>query len=177
MMIVFECRSKRFCLLAVVLTLTGCATLGPPIQTQVVDPVGYFEYRAPQLGMQGVVIGAPHGGMVPGAALMARRISDRTGAGFVAAYGFKSKQISVEQPVVRSYPHQPVSKDPLKRRSVFAELKQILRGMTEGEIDLYIGRRPRRPDETTQAIEVVAAGLRLKKFNSSTALTVKFGTG
>jgi len=144
--------------LAILVALNGCAALGPPIQTQVVDPVGYFEYRAPQPGMHGVVIGAPHGGMAPGAALMARRISDRTGAGFVAAYGFKSKQISVEQPVVRSYPHQPVSKDPLKRSSVFAELKQILRSMTEGEIDLYIGLRARRPDETTQAIEVVASG-------------------
>jgi hypothetical protein len=51
--------------------------------------------------MQWAVIGAPHGGMLPGAASMPRWISDRTGAGFVAAYDFKSKRVSGEQPVVR----------------------------------------------------------------------------
>jgi len=108
--------------------------------------------------MAGVVIGAPHSGTVPGTAALARLISDRTGAGFVAAYGFKSKQVSVEQPVVRSNPRQAVSDDPLKRRSVFAEFKQILRDMSGGELDLYIGIRPRRPQKTVEGIEVVASG-------------------
>jgi hypothetical protein len=157
-MIVFERRSKLLCLLVVVLTLASCAAAGAPTQTLVVDQLGYFEYSAPQREMKGIVIGAPHGGRAPGAAMMARWISHRTGAGFVAAYGFKSKQVSVEQPLVRSYPHQPVPQNSLKRRSVFSELKQILRGMTDGEIDLYVGLRPRRSDEATQGIEVVASG-------------------
>jgi hypothetical protein len=108
--------------------------------------------------MAGVVIGAPHGGTAPGTAALGRLISDHTGAGFVAAYGFKSKQVSVEQPVVRSSPHQPVPIDPLKRRTVFAELKQILRDITSGELDLYIGIRLRYPQTTAGGIEVIASG-------------------
>jgi hypothetical protein len=108
--------------------------------------------------MAGVVIGAPHSGTAPGTAALARLISDRTGAGFVAAYGFKSKRVSVEQPVVRSNPHQPVSVDPLKRRSVFAELKKILREINRGELDLYIGIRPRHPHKAAEGIEVIASG-------------------
>ncbi len=108
--------------------------------------------------MAGVVIGAPHGGTAPGTAALARLISDRTGAGFVTAYGFKSKQVSVEQPVVRSNPRQAVPDDSLKRRSVFAELKQILRDLSGGELDLYIGIRPRDTHKTAEGIEVIASG-------------------
>jgi len=60
--------------------------------------------------MAGVVIGAPHGGTAPGTAALARLISDRAGAGFVAAYGFKSKQVSVEQPVVRKVSYSRTTK-------------------------------------------------------------------
>jgi hypothetical protein len=137
--------------------LVGCFTLGPPIQTQVIDSIGHFEYRPPGKAMRGVVIGAPHGGTESGAASMARWISARTGAGFVAAYGFKSKRVSVEQPVVRSYPDQPVPKDPLRRGSVFAEFKKILHDLTD-EIDLYVGLRSRRAGETPDGISVIASG-------------------
>lgn len=144
--------------IAVFVTLAGCSTLGPSIQTQIIDPVGHFEYRAPGKAMEGVVIGAPHGGTEPGAASMARWISDRTSAGFVAAYGFKSKRVNVEQPVVRSYPDQPVPKDPLRRGSVFAEFKKILHDLTDDEIDLYVGLRSRRAGETPDGIGVIASG-------------------
>ena len=89
---------------------------------------------------------------------MARWISDGIGAGFVAAYGFKSRGVSVEQPVVRSYPHQLVPEDPLNRRSVFVEFKKILHDVTNDEIDLYVGLRSRRPGVTPDGIEVVASG-------------------
>jgi len=143
---------------AVFVALVGCSTLGPPIQTQVIDSIGHFEYRSPGKAMRGVVIGAPHGGTEPGAASMARWISARTGAGFVAAYGFKSKRVSVEQPVLRSYPDQPVPEDPLRRGSVFAEFKKILHDVTDDEIDLYVGLRSRRAGETPDGIGVVASG-------------------
>jgi hypothetical protein len=142
----------------VLLTSSGCAHLGSPIQTHVLDPIGYFEYRAPEERMHGVIIGVPHGGSVPGAASMARWISDETGAGFVAAYGFKSKRVSVEQPVVRSNPHQPIPEGVLKRRSVFREFKTILRKVTNDDIDLYVGLRSRRTEDTAEGIEVVASG-------------------
>ena len=89
---------------------------------------------------------------------MARWISDRTSAGFVAAYGFKSKRVSVEQPVVRSYPDQPVPKDPLRRGSVFAEFRKILHDLTDDEIDLYVGLRSRRSGETPDGIGIIASG-------------------
>src|SRR3990172_6075051 len=126
------CPSVTVCLVTVAGALSGCVAVHPPIDSQTIDHLGRFEYRAPQSEMAGVVIGAPHGGTAPGTAALARLISDRTGAGFVAAYGFKSKQVSVEQPVVRSSPHQPVPIDPLRRRSVFAELKKILRHIIGG---------------------------------------------
>src|SRR3990172_4094516 len=151
------CRSVLLCLVTVAGALSGCVAVQPPIHSQTIDPLGRFEYRAPQSEMAGVVVGAPHGGTAPGTAALARLISDRTGAGFVAAYGFKSKQVSVEQPVIRNNPHQPVPIDPLKRRSVFAELKQILRNMSGGELDLYIGIRPRQPQKIVEGIEVIAS--------------------
>lgn len=146
--------------------LPGCSPVSPPIQTRVIDPIGHFEYRPPAKAMQGVVIGAPHGGSAPGAASMARWISDRTGAGFVAAYGFKSKRLSVEQPVVRSYPDQPVPEDPLKRGSVFAEFKKILHDVTDDEIDLYVGLRSRRSGEAPDGIGVVASGFTFEEIRS-----------
>jgi hypothetical protein len=109
--------------------------------------------------MKGVIIGAPHGDMVPGAAAIARWISDRSGAGFIAAHGFQSKRVSVEEPVARSSPHEPFRSDPfLKRRSVFAEFKELLQRMTDMKVDLYIGLRARHPNATPDGIEVVASG-------------------
>ena len=145
--------------------LPGCSTVSPPIQTQVMDPIGHFEYRPPNKAMQGVVIGAPHGGSAPGAASMALWISDTTGAGFVAAYGFKSKRVSVEQPVVRSYPDQPVPEDPVKRGSVFAEFKKILHDVTDDQIDLYVGLRSRRSGEAPDGIGVVASGFTFEEIH------------
>jgi hypothetical protein len=108
--------------------------------------------------MVGVVIGAPHSGTAPGTAALARVISDRTGAGFVAAYGFKSQRVSVEQPVVRSNPQQPIPVEPSKRLSVFPELKKLLREISGGELDLYVALRPRHPRTAVEGIEVTASG-------------------
>ncbi len=145
------CRSAMVCLVTVAGALSGCAAVQPPIHSQTVDQLGRFEYRAPQSEMAGVVIGAPHSGTAPGTAALARLISDRTGAGYVAAFGFKSKQISVEQPIVRSNPSQAIPSEPAKRRSVFRELKAILGKITAGELALYVGIRPLRLPAARQA--------------------------
>lgn len=105
-----------------------------------------------------VVVGAPHGGTVPAPVTLAKLISERTGAGFVAAYGFKSKQISVEQPVVRSDPHRTFASGPFQRRSVFVEFKDVLRRITQGSIDLYVGIRNRPGTEVANRMQVVASG-------------------
>ena len=142
---------------ALIAVIAGCA-VKQPTNSYEVNQLGRFEYREPKPGMSGVVVGAPHGGTMPATVALAQLISEHTGAGFVAAYGFKSKRVSVEQPVVRSNPHQPVPIDPLERRSVFAELKQILRDISGGELDLYIGIRPRHTSKTAEGIEVIASG-------------------
>jgi hypothetical protein len=139
-------------------TLLGCAVAKRPVSRFEIDQLGHFEYSEPEPDMSGVVIGAPHGGTVPETAELARLISERTGAGFVAAYGFKSKRISVERPVVRSQPYQPVAREPAQRRSVFAELKQILRRVTHGNLDLYVGIRHRPAAEPLERLQVIASG-------------------
>ncbi|MGH8596995.1 MAG: hypothetical protein ACREXT_10105, partial [Gammaproteobacteria bacterium] len=108
--------------------------------------------------MSGVVVGAPHAGTVPATAALAHLISERTGAGYIAAYGFKSKQISVEQPVVRSYPYRTIAGGPFQRRSVFVEFTDILRRITQGSIDLYVGIRHRPAGEAADRMQVVASG-------------------
>lgn len=151
-------QSTLVCFFLVAASLSGCITVQPPIHSQDLDHLGRFEYRAPQGEMAGVVIGAPHGGTTPETATLARLISDHTGAGFVAGYGFKSKRVSVEQPIARSNPAQAISSEPSKRRSVFRELKEILRSMTAGELALYVGIRSLRADEGNDGLQAVTSG-------------------
>lgn len=139
-------------------TLSSCVAVQPQLRTQAIDQLGYFEYREPQSQMKGVVIAAPHASLAPETMVLARMISDNTGAGLVAAYDFESKRISVEQPVVRTNPHQPVPANPVKRQSVFVELKQILREITRDELDFYVGIRAQRRQKGDRGIEAAASG-------------------
>jgi len=142
---------------ALIAAIAGCAVKQPTISYEV-NQLGRFEYREPKPGMSGVVIGAPHGGAVGSTVTLAQLISERTGAGFVAAYGFKSKQLSVEQPEVRSHPYRRIASGPFQRRSVFVEFKDILRRVTHGSIDLYVGIRHRPTAEATDRMQVIASG-------------------
>jgi hypothetical protein len=139
-------------------TLSSCVVVQPQLRTQTIDQWGYFEYREPQSQMKGVVIAAPHAGTAPETMALARMISDNTGAGLVAAYGFDSKRISVEQPLVRTNPHQPIPASAVKRQSVFSELKQILREITGDQVDLYVGLRAQRRQKSARGIEAFASG-------------------
>ena len=156
--------AKSLVMIALLGAIAGCA-VKPPNSSYEVSQLGRFEYREPKPGMSGVVVGAPHGGTVPSTVTLAELISERTGAGLVAAYGFKSKQISVEQPVVRSYPYRTIAGGPFQRRSVFVEFKDILRRITQGSIDLYVGIRHRPAAEAADGMQVIASGFTFEEAN------------
>ena len=141
--------------------IVGCATNLPTTRYEV-DGLGYFEYREPEPGMKGMVVGAPHGGSAPATVALARQISERMGIGFVAAYGFKSRQVSVERPLIRSHPYLPVFSDLAQSRSVFAEFKEILRRITQLDIDFYVGIR-QRPAGATEDLQVVTSGFSIEE--------------
>ena len=137
--------------------LNGC-NLQQSLHRLQLGDLGHFEYRTAQAHMAGVVIGAPHGFADAKAVLLAKQISGRTGAGLVAAYGFKSKRISVTQPISRIHA-QPVARlEPAKRRSVFPEFKQVIREVSNGEIDLYVELRFQKGNDGFQGIEVASSG-------------------
>jgi hypothetical protein len=159
------CLSNRWRALAAwsACALIAACSLQRPIQYREIDRLGSFEFRDPAQAMTGVIVGAPHGGTVSGLAELARHISDRTGAGLAIAQGFKSKRISVAQPVVWSNPHQPMPVEPAKRRSVFREFKQLLRQVANGEIDLYMELRSRAASDGIHNIQVVSSGFTVEE--------------
>ncbi|MGH7828128.1 MAG: hypothetical protein ACREQ7_23475 [Candidatus Binatia bacterium] len=142
--------------------LNGCSFQRPIEREQLAD-LGYFEYREPEAHMAGVVIGAPHGLTDPDAALLTRQISDRTGAGLVAAYGFKGRHLGVDQPVVRAVHDPRISNDPVKRGSVFREFKKVLHRTASGDVDFYIGIRSGFERDGAADIEVTSSGVTLEQ--------------
>ena len=135
----------------------GCA-LYRPILHEEVQGLGHFEFREAADGLEGIVVGAPHGRTDRLSDSLAKSISDRIGAGLVIAYGFRSKRISVNQPIVRPRPY-PTSSGFPQRGSVFREYRKILRKAAKGEIDLYIGVHRSEKREATDRIEVASSGL------------------
>ncbi|MBI2349765.1 MAG: hypothetical protein HYV05_14075 [Deltaproteobacteria bacterium] len=103
-----------------------------------VEGLGRFEFREAAAGLEGVVIGAPHGRTDRNSDMLATALSNRTGAGLAIAYGFRSKRVPVNQPIVRTGAPPGSWKFP-QRGSVFREYRKILRRAAKGEIDLYIG--------------------------------------
>ena len=137
--------TQNLLVLAFLGLLVGCATNLPTTRYEV-GGLGYFEYREPEPGMKGVLSSLTlHGGSAPATVALARQISERMGVGFIAAYGFKSRQVSVERPLIRSDPYLPVFGDIAQQRSVFAEFKEILRRISQLDIDFYVGIRQRPP--------------------------------
>ncbi|MBI2987426.1 MAG: hypothetical protein HYY45_11725 [Deltaproteobacteria bacterium] len=146
----------RWTITATAIFLGGCS-LHRPILQEHVPGLGRFEFREPAEGMGGVVVGAPHGRTDRYSDRLARAISDRTGAGLAIAYGFRSKRISVNQPIVRSGAYSTSWNFP-QRGSVFREYKKVLRRAAKGEIDLYIGVHRWGTGEADR-IEVATSGL------------------
>jgi hypothetical protein len=78
----------------------GCSLQQPP-QEQHVGDLGYFQFRAPNEAIKGVIIGVPHGSAEPASGEYAKWISDQTGAGFIVAYGFGAKGLVVTRSLWR----------------------------------------------------------------------------
>src|SRR3972149_10815501 len=104
MMKLSDGKLPTICLLLAVSFTSGCV-LHRPVLYEEVHGLGRFEFRQATDGLEGVVIGVPHGKTDRNSDRLAKMFSDRTGAGLAIAYGFKSKRISVNQPIVRSRPH------------------------------------------------------------------------
>lgn len=138
--------------------IDGC-TLNRPILQEQIEDLGRFEFRESTEGLEGVVIGAPHGRTDRNSDKIALAISDRTGAGLVTAYGFKFRRLSVTQPVVRSRPYRVSSPSTLERGSVFREYRRILHETAKGDLDLYIGVHRSSEKKAADRIEVASSGL------------------
>jgi hypothetical protein len=148
----------RFVITTVFVFLTGCSSHRPILKEQLED-LGHFESREPASGLEGVVIAAPHGQTDLNSDRLALAISERTGAGLVIAYGFKSKRLGVTQPLVRARPYQVSAADPSERGSVFREYRRILQDTANGDIDLYIGIHRSNDRKVAGRIEVATSGL------------------
>lgn len=144
-------------LLVITVAFLNACSLNRPILQERIAGLGYFEFRESASDMEGVVIGAPHGKTDPHSDAIAHAISNRTGAGLVIAYGFKSKRLGVSQPLVRSRPY-PLSASS-RRGSVFREYRNVLRKAAKGETDLYIGVHRSEKREVADRIEVATSGL------------------
>ena len=151
-------RPKLLCLLAVASLLfwPGC-TLEQASQERRMGELGRFSFRGSDNGMEGVVIGAPHGGMEPAAADYAKSFSQQTGAALVIAYGFGAKRLSVARPLIRIASYLPASDDPIHRGSVYKEFKELVQRTATGKVKLYIGFRFAEGEDPGR-IEVSSAG-------------------
>src|SRR5688500_19622097 len=133
---------NRFKLLIVSLLLSlvssASCRIPPAAHRQDLDRLSHFEFRAAEPAMEGVVVGAPDGGLPSVSATLAHALSDRTGAGLVTAHGFRTNRIAAASPLVRTT-SSPISlRDSAKRRGVYREFKQTVRNVTPDGIDCYL---------------------------------------
>lgn len=149
---------KRLEVLIVALTISYGCGLTRPLHREEVSGLGHFEFREAAGDLEGVVIGAPHGKSDRNSDRLAKAFSDLTGAGLVAAYGFKARRLSVSQPVVSLNP-SPVAGGPLRQRSVFRDYRSILRKAAGGDVELYIGVHRSKEKDVADRIEVATSGL------------------
>jgi hypothetical protein len=136
-------------------SLIGCGLQSQAQQEQLGD-LGYFEFREPDERMEGVIIGATRGEAEPDSVDYVRWLSNRTGAGFVTAYGFRAKRLSVAQPIVRS--GAIASGEPARSRTVFPEFKDLLKRTVDGDLKFYVGIRFGRVKNAPGEIEVATNG-------------------
>lgn len=139
--------------------MKGCSSYQPILKEQVLKDRGRFEFREPVSGLEGVVIGAPHGKTDRNSDRIALAISDRTGAGLVIGYGFKSKRLSVAQPIVRSGPDFFMPRGLVERGSVYREFRAILRKTAKAGLEIYMGIHRSSDKKVADRIEVATGGL------------------
>lgn len=138
--------------------LCGCSVT-PPILREQLGDLGRFEFREASEGLEGVVIGAPHGTADQGSDKIAMAISSRTGAGLAMAFGFRARRLSVNRPVLRSYPLYFWSSDPAERGSVYREYKKIVQTAAKGKVELYIGIHRGTEAGLEDRIEAASSGI------------------
>lgn len=141
------------------LLLWGACGLVKPNQEQRMGELGRFKFRASDNGMEGVIIGTPHGSVESAAADYANFISEQTGAALVIAYGFGTKRLAVTRPIVQSLSAPPIPNDALRRGSVYAEFKEFLQRTANGAVKFYVGFRAADKDTDLDQIEVATVGL------------------
>jgi hypothetical protein len=144
--------------LALAMGFSACARMPHVVKWQDINGLGRFEFRGPETAMTGVVIGAPHGDSAPRSTKLASAVSEKTGAGFVAAYGFKSSRITVARPLVRDRAFRTAARDQAKRGSMYREYKQLVGEVAGGEIDFYIDFRSRPLSDKVDRLQAVTSG-------------------
>ena len=143
---------------------SGCSL--QPLQQQPIGDLGYIAYRPSDTRINGVVVGVPHGIAEATAIDYATDISNETGAGLVIAYGFRSKRITVTQPLVRSVPLAPGADNPRRRGSIYPEFKALLRKTAKGPLKFYVGIRIADEKSDLDRIEVTSTGLTFEQLQA-----------
>jgi hypothetical protein len=150
---------------ASIMLWSGCS-LREPLQSEPIGDFGRIEFRDPNGGLDGVVVGASHGLSEPVAVEYATALSDKTGAGLVVAYGFDGKRIPVTQPLDHAYSIATTSQDPRRRGSVYPEFKALLRKVTAGQVKFYVGVRVAKAQSDLSRIEVASTGFTFEQIRS-----------
>ena len=142
---------------------TGCV-LQPETKRLDIESLGYFEYRPSRRSKEGLVVGAPHGLSDPDSAEIARKISERLGAGLVIAYGFKRKHLAVAQPIFYSRPPPDSGHGPSTRGSAFLEYRRLLDRAAQGILGFYI--EIHRATQGSKRLEVTSSGLTIEELQA-----------
>jgi len=145
--------------------LSGCS-IQPETKRKDIGQLGYFEFHGPREGMEGIVVGAPHGLSDTGSADVARKISENLGGGLVIAYGFKRRHLAVSQPLFYSYPRTDSRKDPLNRGSAFQEYRELLRQSAQGDLDFYIEIHWAKRTSGMKPLEVATSGFTFEELHA-----------
>ena len=126
---------------------------------QAIGEFGRIEFRRSDARVDGFVVGVPHGNTEFDAIDYGKTISDATGAGFVAAYGFKSKRIPVTTPPIHT---TPISQDAAKSQrppSIYPEFKKFLQSAIGGPLTFYVEVRIAHDPKPSAPIEIASAGI------------------
>ena len=144
---------------------SGCSLERRP-QERHIGQLGRFEFQEPDDRMKGVIIGAPHGSAEPASGEYAKWISEKTGAGFVIAYGFGAKRLTVARPLVLSKYNLVASEDPVRRGSIYPEFKKLLEQTAGGAVKFYVGIRFAAHDSDLDSIEIATSGFSFEQVKS-----------
>ncbi len=153
----FKGQSHRWPVFIVFLLFWSGCTSHQRFHEQLIGDFGRIVLHQSNLGMNGFVLGVPHG--TADAIEYAKTISDRTGAGLVIAYGFNANRIPVTQPLIHTTPISWRGTDSARPGSVYPEFKKFLRAATVGTLRFYVGIRIAEEANQPLRIEVASGGL------------------